>query len=163
MLFGAASRWEEQEPQLSLHHQALKYQNHLFYGSFYLVFSLALLRGVFSVCSSCLEQWKSTARGSILVSWLQEISVLGTLLPVEPPWLMQKSSPCSSWSEKCCCLLVTCLAQGWLLEKGKFWTAEFPNPPKPPPIQCHATVHHVVPHKCKGKRCGESNNSFFFL
>lgn len=145
--FGAASRREEQELLLSLHHQALKDKKHLFYGSFYLIFSPTLLQGVFSVCSSCLQQWKSTARGSILVSWLQEVSVLGRVLPVEPPWLMQESRPCSSWSEKCCCLLMTCLAQGWLLEKAKSWEAELPIPPKPPsiPVSCNNTPHYVPP------------------
>ena len=103
--------------------QIVTQSNNLFYGSFYLAFSPALLNGVFSVhclrsCNWCLQQRKSTTRGNIFVFWLQ-IFVQGRMLPVEPPLLMQKSRPCSRWSEKCCPLLVTSLARGWLLEKAK--------------------------------------------
>lgn len=81
------------------------------------------------------------------------------LLPVEPPWFMQKSSPCSGWSEKRCCLLVTCLAQGWLLEK--------PNPgkqscPSSLATQCNCAPSHAPQMWMKTKDV-ESQIILFFL
>lgn len=72
--------------------------NHLSDGSFYLVFSLALLEGVFSFCcpwsfNDCPQQRKPTPCSHGLVFWLHGIFLQGRMLPVESPVLMQKPRP----------------------------------------------------------------------